>query len=393
MSKIKVHNLLFFLGFIYYLIIPPLIGINGLFHKMPGMENWYIDFYSARKNLYYYFFIVMSYAISFYIGSFFINLLPKKKRKVNRINKKQIDLGFIAILFLILTIYIIFTRRSIIFTGYKTYGDSILGILATVNSTCVVFLFYIIFNGKKTLTEYSIFMFIILLSSLILVGLGSRMYVLIPIICFLIYKTYYAKKKLRVKKILLYSITALMVFLIIGAWRIGVNLSLDFMIYLFIAEPTFTWWSSASFLANNNLDIITFPSNYLSSFFNFLPSFLFNNKALLINSIQDRYFYESPLGADSIFVNIQGNFGWFLGFFFMFGVGLYYSIIEKMSRRNSFFLAYYIGVLAILPFQFFRDNFAIVNKQLFWNMLIMPIILMSLISISIEFLKAISFKK
>jgi len=42
-------------------------------------------------------------------------------------------------------------------------------------------------------------------------------------------------------------------------------------------------------------------------------------------------------------------------------------------------MAYYIGVVSILPFQFFRDNFAIINKQIFWNMLIVPFVILTVL--------------
>jgi hypothetical protein len=248
-----------------------------------------------------------------------------------------------------------------------------LGALATINSVLLVLYFYILFNASTS--SKNIFLWIIVFFSVLLIGLGLRMYVLIPIIALFICKLFYSEKKWKFRKVIFYGTLIFVFMLIIGAWRIGANISVDFLIYLLFAEPTFTWWSLATFLGNNELSVLGLPANYFSSFLNFLPLFLFENKENMIASLKDVHYYEAPLGAGSIFVSTQGNLGWYFGSLFMFCLGLFYSLIEFASRKNSFLMAYYIGIVFILLFQFFRDNFGIINKQIFWNMLIVPFVI------------------
>ena len=264
--------------------------------------------------------------------------------------------------------------KSILFTGYKTYNVSFLAALGTINIVSLILYIWTLLERK----DNKIFLIVLIFSSVILLGLGSRMYVLIPIISLFIYKLFYAKRKYNFTKFIFYSIFIGILFLIIGAIRIGAVINVEFLVYLFLAEPIFTWWSASTFLSVNELLIIDIPISYISSFINFIPSFFFTDKYKFLITLKENHFFESPLGATSIFVSIQGNFGWYGGIIFMFILGLFYSIIELYARRNNFILAYYIGIVSILPFQFFRDGFSIINKQLFWNMLIVPLIFITL---------------
>ena len=207
------------------------------------------------------------------------------------------------------------------------------------------------------------------------------MYVLIPIIGLFIYKIYYSKNKWSFKKILFYGGLVFIFMLSVGVFRLGSVPNMDSLIYIFLAEPTYTWWSTATYLQHNNLLAINIPYSFISSFINFLPAPLFENKAEWILHLKDIKYFEAPLGATSVFISIHGNFGWYVGGFFMFFVGLFYSLIEFYSRNSNFFLAYYVSIASVLPFQFFRDGFTIINKQIFWNMLILPLILLGLVLI------------
>lgn len=375
MNQIKPHNLLFLFGFTYYLIVPLIVGFFGLMVDMPAMDRWHSEFQNAKDNLDIYIFIIISYFISFYLGSNFIKILPIKRINFNMTTKFPVkNLNIIGYLFFFIVLSFAVSYKDILFTGYQTYEGSILGALATINNVSLILYFYILFNTSTS--SKNIFLWIIVFSSVLLIGLGSRMYVLIPITALFIYKLFYSEKKWKFSKVIFYGTLILVFILLIGAWRIGSNISVDFLIYLFFAEPTFTWWSSATFLGNNELSMLELPANYFSSFLNFLPSFIFENKGNMIVSLKDVHYYEAPLGADSIFVSIQGNFGWYFGTLFMFCLGLFYSLIEFASRKNNFLMAYYIGIVCILPFQFFRDNFGIINKQIFWNMLIVPFVIL-----------------
>lgn len=387
MSRIKPHNLLFLFGFIYYLVTPLFIGYFRLMQDKPGMEKWHLDFLNAMQKMDGYIVIIISYFISFYLGSFFTKILPRERvsLKNNGVKVSIKIITFFGYIFWLVIIFFAFAYREILFTGYATYERSLLSALTTINSVSLILFFYIFFT--KHFLFRNIYLMNITVSSILLLGLGSRMYVLIPIISLIVYKFFYSKRKWNLKIVLLFSSLVLLFLLVIGTWRIGASISLDSLIYFLFAEPIFTWWSAATFLGNNELSIIEIPTNFFTSFFSFLPSFVFPNKSDLIISIRDTHYYEAPLGADSVFVSIQGNFGWFFGPVFMFFCGLFYSLIEYLSHKSNFMRAYYLGIVSVLPFQFFRDNFGIVNKQIFWNMFTVPLLLLSISVFIIESLK------
>lgn len=377
------HIFLFILGTFYYLIVPPLVGLSASFADMPGMKGWLVDFNYSKNNLPVYFIIVISYLLSFIFGSFAAKKI-KIKNTINATNKNKNKgsflICFFGFVFLLIISYLAIKNMATLFGGYQTYDAGLLGAFATISSVSLFFAIY-----SRTRITKIVFITNILVCCIFMIGLGSRMYAVIPIVAVFVYKIYYSKNEFSKKKVLFFSFFLIIFFLMVGAWRVGRESSFEFLAYIFFAEPTFTWWSASSFMGNNQLNAVGYPLNFLQSFFNFLPSFLFENKGELILDMRNVYNYESPLGADSIFVSIIVNFGVIGGVFFIAIVGFYYSLMDRLSWGSRFFFAYYISIVAILPFQFFRDNFSIVNKQVFWNMLIIPaaIIFISLIIFNI----------
>ena len=281
------------------------------------------------------------------------------------------------------------------FTGYLNLSNGtpqaaqLKGQFATLNCIALFIMIYSLLNDYKGFSKI-IYVLIVLTCSIILIGVGSRMYVLVPMISFLIFKLYYAKKKWTVFKFFAISLICLAFLIMVGVWRLqDFTLNFEDYFFIFIGEPVLTWWSASTFLANNPvLHAIDFPSPYLSSFINFLPSFLFPNKEFLLIPLSEKHYFSAPLGATSAFVSIQGNFGWLLGFMFMFLFGLFFSLLENYGTKNKFILTYYILIVSTLPFQFFRDDFTISNKQWTWNMLIVPLTMV----IILKFMKIVARK-
>jgi|SaaInl8_200m_RNA_FD_contig_123_4447_length_8110_multi_9_in_2_out_1_3 hypothetical protein len=384
MNILNIHIKLFLFGFIFYLLVPLLIGYTGYFEALPGMENWHKDFSGlTQSKIITYILIIFSYLVSFIFGSYSIYLFKTKKDKINFGAKRQLhgtNLLLIGLIFLIFVIFITKNNYNILFTGYTTYKSSVLASLATVNIVSLFFIYYSIFYKLKRYNMY-IFLVILIVTSILLLGLGSRMYVLIPIISMFVYRVNYSDNKWIIKHLFIYLLIALVGLLYIGVWRSNSDVSIEFMAYIFFAEPVFTWWSTISFLNNNVINTIDIPLNYLSSFLNMLPSFIFEDKSLYIIRLNEKFIYEKPLGAQNIFVSIQGNFGWLLGSVYMFFMGLYFSVVFYLSKKYILFRIYYILIISILPFQYYRDAFSIINKQLYWNMFIVPILIISMLFI------------
>jgi len=375
--KIKLdHQILFFMGFIYYLVIPPIIGSFGFFADYPGMSSWFSDYNEINSTkLIVYYCIIFFYLVAFNCGSFFVSFI-QKVRQHNQHYKVCLNLNCLSVPILIAILFIALKNSELLFTGYsESYDSSVLGPLTTLTmlQTYIVIHHYVSHSTKTA--SYLISLITLLIASTILMGFGSRMYVLIPILAFVIYRINFSDNTISLYKYLFLGVAILFSMLAIGAWRIGADFDPAFLAYLFFAEPTFTWWSASTFLANNDLLPFALPTNFMSSVLNFAPGFLFNNKSDYLVNLNTVYSFSAPLGAESIFLSVQGNFGYLYGICYMFLLGFYFGTVKVLSNNNVFLKTYYVLICAVLPFQFFRDPFSVINKQLFWNMLLLPALL------------------
>ena len=204
--------------------------------------------------------------------------------------------------------------------------------------------------------------------SIVLLGLGTRMYVIIPIISIFIYLI--ENKKISLKRLFTISGFVILFILAVGIWRMGdKDISIDALLYIGIAEPSLTWISAISLYDLNEIPLLLFPKQFLSSYINFLPSTLFPNKSELIASLPLKY--DNPLGATSLYTSLIANFGLFGSFLAIFLFGFLLTFI-RLRWRTNYGRAYYYCICGIIPFQLFRDSVEIINKELFFTFLILP---------------------
>ena len=108
-----------------------------------------------------------------------------------------------------------------LFQGYLVeYDDGFMGTISTIN---MVFLFlYIYSKGKLNVKNYFIDLYLVsslVEFSIILLGMGSRMYILIPCVTCTLY--FLDKGVISIKKVLVGGLIAVLFFLFIGIWRLG----------------------------------------------------------------------------------------------------------------------------------------------------------------------------
>jgi hypothetical protein len=185
----------------------------------------------------------------------------------------------------------------------------------------------------------------------------------------------YFKEKFNVKIIKLIAVVLCVTLIIffIGRFRLGDNPSIDLLLNIvnLIEEPIYTWLTAGSFLRENpELPVFAIPYNFLPSFINFIPRFLLPNKMDLFVDVPFKF--EAPLGACSIFVSLIGNFGVVGSAIFLFIMGMFSSVMFFYTY-NKFCYVYYIAYSAMLPFQFFRDHFPILNKSMVFVFFLIPI--------------------
>ena len=370
------HNILFLIGFIYYLLLPLWIVVQGAFGDYPGMKSVYQ--YFSFDYVLSYCIIVTIFFISFYLGSFLPLKFIKKERSKPSIDLiiSSRDLFIISLPFFFLGQYTIMANAGNLFQGYLVeYDDGFMGTISTIN---MVFLFlYIYSKGKLNVKNYFIDLYLVsslVEFSIILLGMGSRMYILIPCVTCTLY--FLDKGFISIKKVLVGGLIAVLFFLFIGIWRLGDSgFSIDSFLYIGIAEPVFTWISVESMFSSNELPLIAMPYNFFSSFLNFVPTLLFPNKAEFIQPITLNY--DNPFGATSLLVSLIANFGILGSCFVLFLLGFFLTSL-RLNGRTLFTKTYYYCICGIIPFQLFRDSIPIVNKMLFYNFLLFPFLLFSI---------------
>lgn len=363
--SVRYHHYFWAFGFLYYLVCPFLFVkyiVFGTSYEFPG-GDLFKSFYTDSID-YKYITIICSYFLAFYAGSYFVMLFPRKKIVENRYqNRYPVHFQWLTLLLVVF----LFLQYPI-FRVENVY-DPIIGFVATAS---LLFTFFILYNLSIGLTllkmkwslAWLLFLFFFLLNS------GTRMYFLIPAIMFLIY--FKEKKHISLTKIFLLILGLGLLLLFVGVYRLGMS-DYRLMLYIFIAEPVYTWISACSmFGLNPDFHMFMFPSDFLASFINFIPTFIFPDKVQFYGQIPLNY--EAPLGATSILVSLIGNFGVIGGAMFIFCVGMFSSFLYLKSW-DKFYYVYYIAYTSILPFQFFRDGFSILNKNVFFTFLIFPLLI------------------
>ena len=362
------HNYLFVFGFIYYMIIPLLIVKYGLLADYPAIHL--LDEYSLSRFFNVYLICCTIVFISFLAGSRIGARSWKRKdvcAKEYLLGKPLIDRFIIPIA--IVGLFVAFKNRSALFQGYLAgYDTSLVGAMATIMISAMFWLIYEFVAYKR---PSKVVVGTVLIFAVILLGLGSRMYVVIPVLAGMLYLVEY--KVIRLRTILFCAFLFAVFVAAMGLIRFGNAINIEGLLYIGFAEPCLTWISAESmFHYSESLNLFSFPHNFLTTFYNFVPSFIFPDKGQYIREIALPY--DQPLGATNLIVSLVSNFGIIGSGIFMFCFGYLLSSIRR-HYKSIFGVTFYICFCGVIPFQFFRDNFSIVNKVVVMNLLIVPFLL------------------
>jgi hypothetical protein len=202
------------------------------------------------------------------------------------------------------------------------------------------------------------------------------MYVMQTFLIYLIYKTSFSARRWQLSRIALVLFAGFLVGSFMGLWRMNTSFKWDRAAYSLLAEPVFTWFSTSTYLISNDIPVVSIPWNFLTSFLNLIPNTIISFKPYLVSTGSMVQNYQNPLGADSVWSTIVINFGSAGSFLFIFITGFMLHLLRHLSERSRFWAVYYICVCGMLPFQFFRDGFYIIHKQLYFNFLLFPAIIL-----------------
>jgi hypothetical protein len=376
----SLHTKFFIFGFLYYLILPLIVGQYNLFSDYPGMTRWHDDFLLLdQQKITAYLLTISTFFLSFFIFGFlsaFFNI--KAKRPVSQNVTLYSELYWInCICFPLITfvLLILILNLNLLVQGYGVDHNKVSAVKGMLTTSTMILLYIALINYISGYKHYITkpVLFSVILLSFVLIFSGTRMYSLIVILAFL--GNYISYKIVNKKFLFFISSGIFLSLLLVGLLRMGSDIKLDLLAYIFLAEPIFTWWSASTYLSGNEFNFLSMPVSFFSSIINFIPSLLLPDKATYMVNLSDLAIFEAPLGANSIFVGVQADFGYFFGLIYFCILGCTYSILSMLARYNCYVRAYYLCCCAVLPFQFFRDGFFIVNKQLLWNFLIIPVVI------------------
>lgn len=371
------HKILFLFGYFFYLLTPIIIGRTHAFVGYPGMDLFH-GFYKQipADQLNAYIIITLSWLPAFYGGHLFFTFLKPYKRELVKFpatyTTDKISLVSTALIFLLIS-FAYMARNSIVGDYFAFYDSGARGKLSTLLVTFNFLLLY------QLVSKQSLSIILVIgtaATALLLLVIGGRMYVIQTIIIILIYKTSYAEKKWKFHHIILVLFAGFIVGSTVGLARMRSNINFDKAQYSLFAEPVFTWFSTSTFLIYNKIPRYNIPLNFLTSFLNLFPNSIFSLSKFIVQIKNMGYHYLNPLGADSIWSTIVVNFGSIGSFFFIFLTGFLLNFLRHLAENRRFWAAYYICVCGMLPFQIFRDGFYIINKQLFFNFMLFPAILL-----------------
>lgn len=392
-------------GFVYYVVLPIIVADYFYENNYP-FSDLPIS-YIRNLNIYLYFVFGFFYLSCLFLGFVLFNKMNSdtpvskvsktlfrgnKKVKIGNTNTRTLSLFWIVFILLLLVqgLYY-YLSRNILFTGYTEIAwneiDSRKTFLCGLNLLYTILSLYYCVIGSRL--KAIALILILLINSIVILGFGARMYVIVPALSYI--QLFYIYKNIipRTYRLIAYSIIVFMpfLFIFIGLARFGqFNFKLNDFIFILLAEPYYTWLSAGSFLTQNTIDLFQFPNFFVTLLLLSVPSIFWPNKRDFIEStiINSSFFVDSPLGATSIVFDSLASFG-FLGsiaFFMIFG--FFVAFIVLHSRRSAFYLAFTIFFMSTLPFMFFRDGFVLFFKNAFINGFVFAYILAFLMNTRIR---------
>lgn len=367
------HRILFLFGFLFYFIVPLWVGSAHAFPGFPGIELFHGYFQqipvAAINN---YLVITLFWLLAFYAGHFCFKLYKPYKLSLKLFPATRISgmTNLVAIVLFGVLVLFAFLSRNSLFSGYASYDVAARGKMSTL---LVVYNFFCVYQLISRQRVSVLLLAGLVVTAILLLSMGGRMYVLQTFIVVLIYKTSFAPRPWRLFKILQIILLGFLVGSLFGLWRMKTTFALENAAYSLLAEPTFTWFSTSSFLsANTQIPYFNIPLNFLTSFLNLIPNTIISLKPYVVSAHQMGYQYINPLGAESMWTSLVINFGSVGSALFLFLTGFLLNFLRHFSERNRFAAVYYIMTCGMIPFQLFRDGFYILNKQLIFNFLVFP---------------------
>lgn len=387
------HNLLFSLAFVFYCVLPFILGVLEYKKNDPAMNWWHECF--NRLSVDNLFFVYMLSCLLFYL-SFVAGSLLSRRISINQSSKKMVFnrdiLEVFFIIGLIFTGILAYEIRDHFFSGYLK--GAYIGTLKGQFTAGGIFILTIalIYSTKKqeeycrlprfsrvVFNRYFVVYFVI---SILLLSLGGRMFFLSSVLMLFVYRTVYFKR-VRLTSFLLFICIAVILAPFLAELRTGrisglsqlMNIHyIKYLTHILFTDTLFISAGIFDFLSQNTLQIINFPELLLSQFIKIIPSCLFPTKTLFVLQPADSNFYVySPFGAMHVFIPILTNFGLIglVAFPFLLSV-----ILELLKKKKTYLCkVMYIMISGWIAISLFRDFDSAIVKLIIEFSIIIPIII------------------
>ncbi len=357
-------------GVVYYLLAPAFVlKYLAEDNDLLSVAKRYIDpdYFNAT-----YFLDVLVIVASFLLGHWLAKACTRPRESVLDCGSFQTGYALsVAASFALLVLYFAWTAHAAgaaWFTGYTTYDMGILGPLSTSAFLSVWFLNY--FPQRLVrLLFLSLFAF----CSLLLLGLGSRMYFVLSTMALVLGLVSRNRDLLRSPRFYGFATGFLVLMVGVGILREGGReFSFDALMAIFFAEPLFTSVSGSLFLElSGGRPVEGVPVDLYASLIHFVPSVIYPEKLEVIRELTANPNIVSPFGARALQVSLYSNFGIYYPLYIA-GIGFYLGFLRTKARHSNFYAATYFSALPIMIALFFREGMINVIKVMFFNGLMVP---------------------
>ncbi len=351
------HLHMFMIGWCYYLLVPIALGRLGVFQHWEAFEL--MSRYAAPTDPWWP--VLIAYALAlppmFFLGSWLGKVVPRVRTLKTPL--RQSTSLLLPLYALLLGMSAVAVRGSL-FQGYSPDTDpAAAGPIATLQ---MALLLQYLAAKDAGLPSARWAGGLLAASSVLLIGMGGRLYVLstLAALYFHWWKYTAVGRRARLRSLAILVATPIF-FGVVGMWRLGFfdPSTLSFFIF---AEPLFTSITAFTMMESHGWSWFAYPADFVSSFINIVPTMLWPDKGTKLVSLGDSPLpFESPFGAISIVTATVGNFGMLGGPLF---VGLVGFILERVRRAcaSSAGRALYCYLCCLLPFMFFRDPYQVQVK-------------------------------
>lgn len=348
---------LFFVGWTYYLVIPVLAGKLGLFDAVDSFNL--MSRYAQPHDPWWPVLIayVLVLPLGFVAGALAGHRLPRLREPPTPLAQST------RILLPLYAVALVFTgiqARGSLFTGYTEGVDiGAAGPIATLQMAML--LQYLAAKAARLRAAVGLGALLIV-SSVLLLAMGGRLYVLSALVAIYVYWWKYSATSAQARRRSLGAIIAVpLVFAMVGMWRLGTFDITELGFYVF-AEPMFTSISAFTLMDGHGWSFFDAPRDFVSAFLNIVPTAIWPEKSRLVVSIIDSPLqFDAPFGAVSIVTSTIGNFGVVGGVAFVAFVGF---VMERtrLAAATPMGRALYCYLCCLLPFMFFRDPYQVQVK-------------------------------